>query len=349
MHGSSTPGKRGAPLAFFLAALTSFAVAGCGGRGQEAARAASVSTSRRAATASAACIGTDAHDTHVQERGLGCAVCHPAGGVYGFADYSYPGGTTTAGGAIVRGGDVGPTTCSVGCHSPFGGLPHVVAWTEPGPLDCTACHDTTAMPLAHPPVSASFTRADCEVCHLTSGHTSGTVASSGTRPAGWISRARASTRSRPSEASRPARAATPRISSGGFAQSLLRLLPRPHRRRPRARVSWKVDCLMCHGRPDEPVECPPVPIWGYRDDPVRIGAHASHVNADRHLAGVCVQPVPRAADRRLLARPHRRGHGPERHAARHGDLRRPRDARRAGRAGLEQGRARRAATPTAMA
>jgi len=43
--------------------------------------------------------------------------------------------------------------------------------------------------------------------------------------------------------------------------------------------SWRVNCVMCHGGGDNATGAPPRATWGQGADPVRVGAHTSHVTA----------------------------------------------------------------------
>ncbi|HET9754561.1 MAG TPA: hypothetical protein VFP52_16435, partial [Myxococcales bacterium] len=107
-----------------------------------------------AATAAAGpmCVGTDPHAKHINV-GLACTVCHPKGGAFGFTNvYTYPRGTSTAGGTLVPPSAGVPATCTVACHSPLGSAPRTISWATPGPLACSTCHDTPAG--AHPQLAA---------------------------------------------------------------------------------------------------------------------------------------------------------------------------------------------------
>ena len=259
-------------LAPLCAALALLAVACSGGEKR------ALATTRAKLATPSTCAGNGAHGKHVQELGLDCAVCHPSGAEYGFGTYTYPGGTTTAGGTITRSAAGGPTTCSVACHSPLGGPPHEVAWATSGPLACTTCHDATAMPAAHPPVSPSATRADCQACHVTSGHTGGTVALVG-HAAGWMDQASAGFHAFSAERGLASCQGchAQDLTGGAAGVSCASCHDRADPTRPG--VSWKVSCFMCHGGLDNPSSAPPVAIWGYGNDPVRVGAHTSHVTA----------------------------------------------------------------------
>lgn len=130
--------------------------------------------------APATCGGTGAHDRH-QSEGITCSACHPCGGTFGFQDpVTFPGGTTSAGGTVSTAS--GTTTCSVGCHSPFGAPPTTVTWSTPGPLACSACHvqiapadGTYRSAHAIAQTDPTANRAACQSCHDTSQHTSGTI------------------------------------------------------------------------------------------------------------------------------------------------------------------------------
>lgn len=164
-------------------AFVVIAVAGCTQSGREPGRAPAAS-GRAPLTATAlveepVCRPTGAHGAHATLP-RGCETCHACGGDYGFPqDLVMPRGTTTAGGVMSR-TPGSPTTCSVGCHNPFGAPPSIVAWTQGGPLACASCHAQavsaqarSAHAVAGPdPVTE---RAGCQACHLLSRHLSGTV------------------------------------------------------------------------------------------------------------------------------------------------------------------------------
>lgn len=42
-------------------------------------------------------------------------------------------------------------------------------------------------------------------------------------------------------------------------------------------ASWKTNCVMCHGGVADSTGAPPRATWGHASDPVRVGAHTSHV------------------------------------------------------------------------
>ncbi len=194
------PSSSRLPLASATAvALALAALAACRG-GDVAAAAALAKKSAHARTALSAaqgCAEATVHDKHANR--FPCTACHPTGATFGFAvPYTFPKGTTTAGGVLVRGTATTPTTCAVGCHHPNGPV-REVAWNAPRPLACTACHDTAALPPAHPTVASTATREECERCHLASGHGGGAVALVG-HGAAWTIRGepRGSTPSLPS-------------------------------------------------------------------------------------------------------------------------------------------------------
>jgi predicted CXXCH cytochrome family protein len=164
-----------------VACASALLLGSCGERG-------SGSDRNRAAVAKAAvsedslpmCGGTAAHDRH-QLNGVGCTACHPCGGIFGFTDpVTYAGGTTSANGTLTRAS--GTTTCSVGCHSPFGAAGTSITWSTAGPLACSACHSQVAPAgvayrSAHAvaQVDPAANRAACQSCHDTTQHTRGHV------------------------------------------------------------------------------------------------------------------------------------------------------------------------------
>ena len=124
------------------------------------------------------CGGTGAHDRHMAIP-LTCQSCHPCGGVFGVpVDLVLPGGTSASGQVTHT---TSGTTCSVGCHAPFGGTPQPISWTAVGPLACTSCHTQSAAGTtprsSHGSDDSSnlANRAACQGCHVTDQHLSGHV------------------------------------------------------------------------------------------------------------------------------------------------------------------------------
>lgn len=236
-----------------------------------------VRTRGSAATAAAGlvCSETDTHGVHAKSR-IPCRACHPAGAEIGFSVvYTYPGGTTTAGGTITyRSGDV-PTSCSVACHSPLGSPPHTVTWGTPGPLDCTACHDTTVL-TQHPAVSPTAQRSECIVCHDQTNHTSGAVTLV-SHPAGWMDPTSQAFHAYSADRGLASCEAChgPRLTGGmaqiACAQCHDRPLPGG------GMLAWSADCSMCHGGTDNATGAPPKGILGAASDPIGVGAHTSHL------------------------------------------------------------------------
>lgn len=163
-------------------AAIALGVAACSDAKKGAAASGRVAAARSAATAveEPVCRATGAHAAHAGFP-RGCETCHECGGTFGFpADLVMPRGTTTAGGQIVRDGSGTGTTCSVGCHSPFGAPATTVAWSATGPLACTSCHFqlAAAQPRsAHAVANADpdVERSGCQACHVLSTHLSGSV------------------------------------------------------------------------------------------------------------------------------------------------------------------------------
>lgn len=137
---------------------------------------ASAGTRSQAASAvvvAAVCDGSGPHAKHAS-AGFACVTCHPGGGLLGFSDVTFPGGTRTAGGTVVFDGPA--TTCTVGCHGPLGAEPLAVAWNH-GPLACVDCHRTLAPggSLSSHPLGSVPQSISCDGCHDLSRHTSGQV------------------------------------------------------------------------------------------------------------------------------------------------------------------------------
>ncbi len=270
-------GSIAAALPLLAAALV--ATSGCGGAGPSAPDGKETPRSGHAALSSgASCAGTDVHTKHVNL--FACTTCHPTGATYGFdVPYTFAGGTTTAGGTIARSTATAPATCSVACHSPKGAPPRQVTWSTPGPLACTECHGTSALPTSHPPVAASSTRADCQACHVLTGHMDGAVALVGHGPE-WKAPAD------PANAQFHAYAANrglaecqkchgQTLAGGGTGVSCARCHDVGL---PAGVASWTVHCTMCHGGLETAGGAPPKATWGNAGDAVRVGAHTSHVS-----------------------------------------------------------------------
>jgi predicted CxxxxCH...CXXCH cytochrome family protein len=238
-------------------------------------------------TGDATCGGTTVHEKHVAQ--FACGTCHPSGATWGFTNpYTFPSGrTTTAGGTIVLASGAAPTSCSIGCHYPMGAAAHTVAWTDPAPLACTACHDVNRLPAAHPAVTAAASRADCQVCHLMDAHMQGAVKLVG-HPAAWM------VQTDPGFHAFSANQGLavcqtchlPDLSGGatGFACGQCHDVKDASGAVVKA---WPVNCVMCHGGGDNATGAPPAATWGHGDpsrgggavDAVRVGAHTSHLGS----------------------------------------------------------------------
>jgi predicted CxxxxCH...CXXCH cytochrome family protein len=224
------------------------------------------------------CGGTDVHTKHV-DQGVGCATCHPCGAVFGFdVPFTYPRGTTTAGGTLTRGIAPAVTTCTVACHSPMGAPAKSVAWNA-GPRGCTDCHVASMLPAVHPALSASPTNADCLGCHTsTTSHTAGTVTLAG-HPAAWTDQAspgfHALQANKGLGQCQGCHGADLTGGSTGFACALCHDTALPA-----GVASWKVNCVMCHGGTGNQTGAPPRTTWGNSADAIRTGAHATHVTGN---------------------------------------------------------------------
>jgi len=277
----TTMTTRTSPLA---AALVAALLAACGQQAKQPAPGdGATGGAHEALTGQPICAGPGVHDVHVAE--FRCDTCHPTGATFGFdRPYTFPSGlTSTAGGTFVR--DAAGVTCTVACHFPRGGASHPVSWTTPGPLACTACHATDALPAAHPPVAANATRADCQGCHVLDGHMSGPVVVRGHGP-GWADPVN------PLHA--PEANANPASCRGCHGETLDggagRACATCHDvGLPAGVASWKVNCVMCHGGTDLQNGAPPRNTWGNEGDAVRTGAHT------RHLVASAIAPAATCA------------------------------------------------------
>lgn len=254
-----------------LAATASLAA--CGGEGPTAAQLRKPSAHARTAL-SAGCADVTVHDKHANR--FTCTACHPVGGGFGFAvPYTFPKGTTTAGGVLVRGTATTPTTCSVGCHHPNAPV-NEITWNAPGPLACTSCHAASALPDAHPPVAADATRADCEGCHVTTAHGTGAVALV-SHAGGWADPAASTFHA--AAANRGLAECQGCHGRDLAGSSVARGCGACHDQTTPSFVSWKVRCTMCHGGVDDDSGAPPKATWGNAGDAVRTGAHSAHLHA----------------------------------------------------------------------
>ncbi len=281
------PGALVLPIAAFLAS-------GCSGAAPEpgAARTAAAVV---AASTGATCTSTDAHAAH-QAAGIACVTCHPCGGKFGFTSvFTFPGGTSTAGGTITVATSTTPTSCAVACHYPLGSPAGTVTWTAPAPLACTSCHDAATI-LAHDPqhptIDPSYTRAQCQLCHDTSAHTSGTVRLVG-HDASWVDTTSPGFHAFAANRDLTAceRCHLPDLTGGLTNVACAKCHDVGL---PAGVASWKVNCTMCHGGTDNQTGAPPRATWGNAGDPthgggtadpVRVGAHTSH------LAGSAIAPA----------------------------------------------------------
>ena len=252
--------------------------AGC--RAQQASPSSAARAPRAAAelrTDGPQCGGIDVHTKHI-DLSFGCATCHPCGAVFGFdVPFTFPLGTTTAGGTLTRGATPGTTTCAVACHSPMGAPLKTVAWSA-GPQDCTSCHLTSTFPPVHPAIAnPNPTGADCLGCHTTGSHTTGTVTLVG-HALTWMDQANAGFHA--FEANRGlgkcqgCHAADLSGGRTGFSCAQCHDAALPV-----GVASWKVNCVMCHGGTGNQTGAPPKATWGNSADSIRIGAHATHVAA----------------------------------------------------------------------
>jgi predicted CxxxxCH...CXXCH cytochrome family protein len=274
---SSRASRTTAALSIAVAALLA---SGCGEDTPSADPSAAVSRQGAALTSGANCPETSTHAKHINR--FQCSTCHPCGGALGFdVPYTFAGGTTTAGGTLVRKTATTPTSCTVACHYPKGAPAKPIAWDAPGPLACTECHATSALPQGHPTVSANATRADCQVCHLMSGHMDGAVAISGHGPE-WTAPAAPTNEQFHAKFANSQLASCKSCHGQDLAGSAGAGGPcaRCHDQNlPQGVASWKVNCVMCHGGTNDQTGAPPAATWGNASDAVRSGAHSKHVVA----------------------------------------------------------------------
>ena len=271
-HASKAARRAAAPL--LLLAL----LAACGQeRKPEAAAPPSVRGAHAALTGDPACAGTTPHDVHVAL--FRCDACHPTGATFGFdVPFTFAGGTTTAGGTLVR--DADRHHLHRRLPLPEGRAAAVVSWTTPGPLACTDLPRGLGAP-AGPPAG----RRQRDARRLP-----------GLPPHEWPhSTARSPIRGHARPGSDRASAgfhalvARTRGSSscrGCHGQDLAggrgaTACARCHDLTlPAGVASWKVNCVMCHGGVElASGGAPPKATWGNGADAVRVGAHAVHLTA----------------------------------------------------------------------
>lgn len=277
-----------APRRTAVLALVTLAAA-CGGQAEERLAAVSQRSSHAAALSSgAACGGATVHEKHINL--FACGTCHPGGARYGFdTPYTFAGGTTTAGGTLTLHNASTPTTCTVACHAPKGAPATTVAWDAAGPLACTSCHATSALPAAHPAVSAGASRADCETCHATGQHMDGAVVLVGHGP-DWMTTASAGFHAVSANGGLDTcQSCHGQDLAGGT--SGVACATCHDQTLPAGVTSWKANCVMCHGGTDNATGAPPRTTWGNDADPLRVGAHTRHgmagALAPAHDCAVC--------------------------------------------------------------
>ncbi len=291
--GSHTSSVARLAAARLGAALGALLLAACGAPPSEPARPAGIASvaprsvgPQAAMAAGPTCGGATTHEKHINQ--FTCITCHPCGGQFGFdVVTTFPGGTTTEGGTLTRGTATTPTTCAVGCHSPLGSPVQAVSWAAPGPLACTACHAPTAFPPTHPGTfTSTTTRAECEACHAGGSHLQGTVSLVG-HPPGWVDQASAGFHAFSANRGLASCQQCHGQDLAGGATGVA--CGRCHDASlPAGVTSWKTSCVMCHGGTDSQTGAPPAALWGQAGDPtrgggpadpVRVGAHATHLGA----------------------------------------------------------------------
>jgi len=265
--------------ALAVAALVLFASA-CGG-GQPAPAAGAPRKASHALSSGANCPDTGVHSRHLNL--FACSTCHPTGAAFGFdKPYTFAGGTTTTGGTIALAGAGVATTCTVACHFPKGAPAKTVAW-DAGPQACVDCHAASALPQDHPAVAANATRADCQRCHVTSGHLDGTVLLVA-HDAAWMDQASPTFHAVSANAGLAACESCHGADLAGGASK--KSCASCHDvNLPAGVASWKVSCTMCHGDKVANLSYPPRATWGNEADPVRVGAH------DAHAKGSAIAPA----------------------------------------------------------
>ena len=239
-----------------------------------------------------------AHGAHVSGSAIApafdCDVCHvkPADALAaGHVDQ--PTATVTFGGLAVPPSGPAPTwervsaTCTTYCHGATvgGGTNKVPVWTAvgQGQAACGTCHGLPP-PAPHPAVSGDL--AGCSVCHpltVDAGgavidpsaggrHLDGLVEVAGGHDANWMNPASAGFHAYYADRGLSSCQVCHGQNLDGVGGSTTVACATCHG------AAWKTNCVMCHGGTDNQTGAPPRTTWGQGGDPVRVGAHTSHVS-----------------------------------------------------------------------
>ncbi len=238
-----------------------------------------------------------AHTAHVEAGplagALACGECHPdprLGSTIhmsGTVDVDFA--ALAAQGTSPR-WDAATATCSATyCHGATlgGGTNKAPVWTRVGAGEaaCGTCH---GVPPPAPHAAVPGDAKTCGACHpgtvdagtgeVVEGglHLDGRVEAVAAHPDSWLDPADAGFHAYAADAGLAAcQACHGQDLGGGFTGVAC---ARCHDASlPPGVASWRTNCVMCHGGADNQTGAPPRATWGRGGDPVRVGAHTSHV------------------------------------------------------------------------
>ncbi len=232
--------------------------------------------------------------THGLSAPLDCVACHvkPADALAAGhidATVGVTGYTGTDPGLLAAvknpGWSVAGASCGTSyCHGAFrgGNAGNVPVWTRvgQGQAACGTCHDLPP-PAPHPVVSS--TPSSCHDCHSQTVDLSGNLIAVGAggkhlnglveggHLASWMDKASLDFHAYSANRGIDACQVCHGQNLDGIGGSTTVSCADCHG------ASWKTSCTMCHGGTDNLTGAPPKATWGNQGDPVRIGAHTSHV------------------------------------------------------------------------
>jgi predicted CxxxxCH...CXXCH cytochrome family protein len=241
-------------------------------------------------------ITVGAHSAHVQVGPLAgtiaCTECHPdprsGSTVHANQTVNVAFGPLAGQGTSPRWEPATATCSATYCHGATlaGGTNKTPAWTRVGAGEaaCGTCHGVPPPP---PHLAAPGDPARCNACHPDTVDASGAIVAGGkhangqtevtaTHPGSWLDTASPGFHAYSANAGlATCQACHGQDLGGGFtgvacAQCHDLALPP-------GVPSWKTNCVMCHGGVDNQTGAPPRTTWGMAGDPIRVGAHTSHV------------------------------------------------------------------------
>jgi len=242
--------------------------------------------------------GVGAHQSHVTgASGLGpalsCEFCHPAttnvfdlrhlNGQLDVTGYTGADPVWQDAASEPPGWDPGSATCATSyCHGAFrpGATPFVPVWTSvgQGEADCGTCHGVPPLP-SHATIPAQLT--ECSGCHASTVDTSGNILAGGTHLDGVVEALGGhddAFKYGVTSATFHALEANQGLTRCQLChgQELTGGLTGPTCTTCHG-AGFPTNCGGCHGDRAARTGSPPRATFGFRDDPIRVGAHASHV------------------------------------------------------------------------